>query len=445
MSKQKSAKLVSAIPANEPDQHLKKNVGAIHTTGSLTLLQRKLVNVLLFNAYENLLNRRTHKIPLKILCAMLGWDASNDIQTLKDALRALASTTVEFNLTEEGKETWCVMSMISFGEICGGMCTYRYDEDLAERLFDPAVYAMINLKIQRNFDAGQALNLYENCVRFKNVGSTGWWTLDFMRHVTGAESSYYDDFRRLNDRVIKPCIKHINDISDITIASELKREQRRVVSVRFDIRSKSQYKLSNQIDNLQSLPFPESADDYADLKKLPVFASLKQHGISERLAIAWIRDEGINRIEEIISYVESQDEQKKVKDSTAGYIRKLIENDAEVKISSYQSQQEIKAKAQTDQKKAEARHARLEELKSDFQRMTTAAAIKSLTDEQRLAHIQNYITGQVEGYATTYNAETGKFKDKIEQLKFDVWLRQLMTTEFDEKAFTVWLQTQQNK
>jgi hypothetical protein len=82
MSKQKSAKLVSAIPANEPDQQLKKNVGAIHTTGSLTLLQRKLVNVLLFNAYENLLNRRTHKIPLKILCAMLGWDASNDIQTV---------------------------------------------------------------------------------------------------------------------------------------------------------------------------------------------------------------------------------------------------------------------------------------------------------------------------------------------------------------------------
>jgi len=298
--------------------------------------------------------------------------------------------------------------MISFWEIRGGMCTYRYDE---------------------------------NCVRFKNVGSTGWWTLDFMRHVTGAESSYYDDFRRLNDRVIKPCVKQINEISDITIASELKREQRRVVSVRFDIRSKSQNELCLQKNNLPCLPFSESVDDYADLKKLPVFESLRQHGIGERLAIAWIRDEGINRVEEIIGYVESQDDQKKVKGSTAGYIRKLIEDNAEVKISSYQSQQETKAKTQTDQKKSEAHRARIEELKSDFQRMTTVSAIKSLTNEQRLAHVQNYIAGQSASHTTTYDAETGKFKDKVEQLKFDVWLRQLMATDFDENAFTVWLKT----
>ena len=48
---------------------VKKNVAAIHVSGKLTLLQRKLSNVLLLNAYDDLLakplapDRRTDALP----------------------------------------------------------------------------------------------------------------------------------------------------------------------------------------------------------------------------------------------------------------------------------------------------------------------------------------------------------------------------------------------
>jgi Initiator Replication protein len=121
------------VPVNtSPAETVRKHVGAIHTSGDLSLLERKTANVLLLNAYQHLVTRRTHKVPVPLLCAMLGYD-SNDIDLLKATLKKLATTSIEFNVMEDGKEAWQVMSMISFGEIKGGVCTYRYDEYLAER------------------------------------------------------------------------------------------------------------------------------------------------------------------------------------------------------------------------------------------------------------------------------------------------------------------------
>lgn len=102
-----------ALPAagSSLAETLKKHVGAIHTSGELSLLERKTSNTLLLNAYQKLIAQRTHKIAVPVLCAMLGYD-SNDIGKLKEVLRKLASTTIEFNVMEDGRESWKVMSML---------------------------------------------------------------------------------------------------------------------------------------------------------------------------------------------------------------------------------------------------------------------------------------------------------------------------------------------
>ena len=110
MTKKKS--LESQITAS--NENLRKHVAAIHTSGELSLLERKMANVFLLNAYDNLLTNRTHKINVKLLATMLGWDESNNTTRLKAALEALASTPVTFNEMKDGKESWKVMAMISF-------------------------------------------------------------------------------------------------------------------------------------------------------------------------------------------------------------------------------------------------------------------------------------------------------------------------------------------
>ena len=54
-------------------QSVKKNVAAIHVSGKLTLLQRKLSNVLLLNAYDTLVTRNKHQIDAQTLCMTVSY------------------------------------------------------------------------------------------------------------------------------------------------------------------------------------------------------------------------------------------------------------------------------------------------------------------------------------------------------------------------------------
>ena len=78
---------------------VKKHVAAIHVSGKLTLLQRKLSNVLLLNAYDTLISRTRHQIDARTLCLMIGYN-SNDIDTLKQSLKGLAETVAEWDMLD---------------------------------------------------------------------------------------------------------------------------------------------------------------------------------------------------------------------------------------------------------------------------------------------------------------------------------------------------------
>jgi hypothetical protein len=406
---------------------VKKHVAAVHTSGDLSLLERKTVNVLLLNAYDALL--KTHKLPLQHLCAMLGWDESNNVERLQDVLRKLASTPVEFNMMEDGKEVWRVMSMLSYGEIKGGMCTYRYDEFLAERLYDPEVYATINIGVQRRFDGGYALTLYENCVRYKRVGSTGWWDLGRFRKIIGATAPMYDEFKYLKRDVITKPVEEINKVSDIRLTPEFQKDGRKVSAVRFLITESPQ----------QSLLKPEAMDEHVELRQSETFKRLQEHGIGERLAMAWIlQDE--DRARAVVEYVEAKDKKKQVKGSTAGYIRKLIEDGADVGSTAYEAKKTEVEQASADQAQREARDARLHGLRDDFQRLRVTEAIKALSQEDRAAHAQQFMAEAGGGNTTSWGSEKADFTNPVERVKFSTWLRQKLAPAFDEAEFAVWLQ-----
>lgn len=325
-------------------ESVRKHVAAIHTSGELSLLARKMANVLLLNAYDDLLIKRTHTIPIKLLTHMLGWDESNNVENLKSALEQLASTAVTFDLMGDGKGSWAVVSMLAFGEIKNGICSYRYDEYLAERLYDPEVYATINIKIQRKLQRGYSLSLYENCLRYKNVGSTGWWEIGKFRRLLGVEGVYYDPFKVLNGKIIKPSVEEINksDSSEIYIEPEFQREQRKITSIRFLVKEHPQQTIVNN----------EKVDEYVEIRENSTYKHLREHGIGDKLAIAWVlQDE--KRASEVIAYVEEKDKKKKIKRSTGAYIKKLIEEGAEVGKSLYKTKKEEEEKTIQDQKQSE--------------------------------------------------------------------------------------------
>jgi len=427
--KMQKTKVINHLPKIREEQ-FRKHVAAIHTSGDLSLLERKMVNVLLLNAYDDLLFKRTHTLPVTHLKAMIGWEESYNITLLKKVLTKLATTPIEFNVMEDGRESWRVMSMISFGEIKGGVCTYRYDEYLAERLFDPEIYAMINLSVQRKFEAGYALTLYENCVRYKTVGSTGWWDLVRFRKLLGANAQVYEEFKYLKREVITKSIKEINRVSDITIEAEYKRTARKISQIRFLISDNQQ----------KSLFKPVIDDDHEKVKKSDTFKRLREHGIGERLAIAWILQDK-DKAQKVIEYVEEKDKKKLIKGTTAGYIRKLIEDDAEVGKSEYEIKKEQKEKDDQVREKRRKLADKKAELESEYKKNVISEQIKNLSLAKTAFYVQQYSIGEGKGRVNSFNPSTGIFSDSIERVSFTGWLRSqlLIEVKIEKEEFNQWL------
>jgi len=305
---------------------VKKHVGAIHISGKLSLLQRKLSNVLLLNAYDTLQTSQSHSIDAKTLAMIVGYN-SNDMDTLRASLKSLAETVAEWDmLDEDGKQEWGVSSLLSYAKLKGGVCEYAYSPVLAQKLHDPKIYALINVNIQRNFSSGHGLALYENCYRFVRTGSTGWWPLETFRKLMGVEgSSYYESFKHLNAKIIKPAVAEVNKTSDITIEPEFQKKGRAVSDIRFKIKENPQLAMFN-------------IDDNDGLRASKVYEALLGQGVSDRLARQWIAEHGDAYIAEKLSYVAG----RKAK-SSVGYLTAAIRDDYKVEEEAPPSAQAVAA------------------------------------------------------------------------------------------------------
>jgi hypothetical protein len=273
---------------------VKKHVAAIHVSGKLTLLQRKLSNVLLLNAYDTLTSQQVHMIDARTLSLMIGYN-SNDMDTLKQSLRGLAETVAEWDmLDDKGQQEWGVSSLLSYAKLKGGVCEYAYSPALASKLNDPKVFALINLNIQRRFTSGHALALYENCYRFVRTGSTGWWSLDLFRRLMGVEdSAYYAVYKQLNAKIIKPAVAEVNKTSNIVVTPEIRKRGRAVTDIRFKITENPQLAILD-------------LDDGEGVRKSDVYSQLLTLGVSDRLARQWIAQHGEDHVGDKITYVAGQ-------------------------------------------------------------------------------------------------------------------------------------------
>ena len=215
------------------------------------------------------------------------------------------------------------MALISYGDTKGGICTYRYDELLAERLYNPDTYATINIRVQRLFDSAYALALYENCLRFRKVGSTGWWPVSVYRKLVGAGSKIYDEFKYLKrDAILKP-VDEINRVSYIRLSPEFRRTGRKVSDIRF---------LVSEVPRQEAQPTCGSDD----IRESDLFKKLRAHGIGDRLAVAWIKQDEA-RARTAVEHTEAKARKGQVKGSTAGYLRTVFESGADLGQSAFEA------------------------------------------------------------------------------------------------------------
>jgi plasmid replication initiation protein len=242
------------ITKNDSDMFLRKHVGLIHCENKLTLIQRKICNILLFNALDRINDQDIHEIPIRQLCNLVGYN-SNDTKLIKESIKSLISIVLEWNLLEDSKFlnednysedaiTWNASSLLAGASIKSGVIQYSYSPQIKSVLSSLDIYGRINLFVQSKFNSAYSLVLYENCVRFKNINQTSWFTIELLRSLMGVSKEKYLSFKEFNRNVINIAVKEINKKSDICIQPNFKKSGRNIASVQFLISENQSYQPS---------------------------------------------------------------------------------------------------------------------------------------------------------------------------------------------------------
>lgn len=255
---------------------LKKHVSTIHSSNNMSLLQRKIANGLLYNAYNELQTKNEYQISLKELCALIGYD-SNDRKTIKKALIKLLSTVVEWNLVDrtsiDADGIWNASSIIADVSIKGSICSYSYSSKMKELLFHPTIYGRLNMVVQAKFQSSYGLALYENCIRYQNLEQTPWFELSVFRKLMGVDANKYLIFADFKRRVLDIATREVNMYSSINVQIELRRASQRVMAIRFLIKKNSESKSSQIVEN--------SLEDSWCSNKLKIDFGMSAHQIKE--------------------------------------------------------------------------------------------------------------------------------------------------------------------
>ena len=263
----------------ERDEFIKASP-AIQIQGDITHLQRRAWNVLLANAYDELPNREIHRVSIVELADKLGFNSRNQ-EHLKDMLKALTECLVEWNtLGKDKNQVWGVAALLASAEIEKGICTYAFAPHLRLKLYNPRVYAKLNLRLQNRFSDRHALILWELCFDYfdtaRDHGETPFIALEKFRELMGVADAKYPVFKTLNQCVIKPAVKEINALTNFFVEVEQKRKGRKIAFLKF------------KISRLREILSVEATQEslFSDLEDLPGVANvLIQAGVARREAL----------------------------------------------------------------------------------------------------------------------------------------------------------------
>lgn len=245
-------------------RELKKHAATIHCSNTLSLLQRKITNALLYHAYKELMLKDEHEITVKQLCRLIGYQGNNHA-AIKEALKGLISTIIEWNLIDDktGNENWTASSIIASVSLEGPLCYYAYSPRMKQLLHSPSMFGKIDLVIQSKFRSSYGLALYENCIRYRGLPHTKWFDMELFKKLMGVPVGKYDVFRDFKRRVLDKAIDEVNMYSDLIITSEFVKEGRRVAKVRFKLKDRAKRtRLGNKVPRLQE----EADSDTEELK-----------------------------------------------------------------------------------------------------------------------------------------------------------------------------------
>ena len=233
------------------------------------------------------------------------------------------ATIVEFNILWKDKESWSGTTLLSSVEFEEWKCIYSFSPVLRKKLYQPNIYAKLELSVMKLFSSKYSLALYELFIDYVKIWQTPIISLSDFKKLMGIEEFQYTEFKRLSLRVIKPALKEVNELISFVVSVEYKRENRKVVALKFYFKEIIKTKQDVQNDKVLK--------NYALRDKL-----INEFWLSLRQAQNIIKFYPVPYIKESLEIIKHKISQKVVKNIPA-YTIAVLKNDYTV-ISNKQEQ-----------------------------------------------------------------------------------------------------------
>lgn len=231
-----------AMPLRKPVNTL----AIVPKSQRITSLGRKSYNVLLFEAQSQGLDKDVFSAPLDRIIRGVDFD-SNDQELIKKHLRAMVSTTVEWQSPTTGEGTsWNVSGLLAharLSKVRGQVWVeWSYAVNLKQELLQPTVFARLSLEIISQLRSHAGIALYEICSRYKDIGRTSRQAWQWWRPVLSGrpenEKTAKLEYRIFKRDTLKPAIAEVCAITDIDVELVEHKAGRFVDELQFLIRPK---------------------------------------------------------------------------------------------------------------------------------------------------------------------------------------------------------------
>ena len=240
--------------AGKPEPVLRKPVNTlaiVPKSHKITSLGRKSYNVLLHEAQEQGLDKDVFQAPLERIIRGVDFD-SNDQALIKKHLRAMVSTTVEWQSPTTGEgSSWNVSGLLAHAKLSklrGQVWVeWSYAVNLKQELLEPTVFARLSLEIISQLRSHAGIALYEICSRYKDIGRTSRQAWSWWRPVLSGrpetEKTARLEYRIFKRDTLKPAIAEVNAVTDLEIELVEHKAGRFIDELQFLIRRKPQANL----------------------------------------------------------------------------------------------------------------------------------------------------------------------------------------------------------
>ena len=299
---------------NEIKMVLKKPVQAlvmIPKVGKLTVIARKLYNVLLHSALQEIAEFKNlgKVLPATHLFSAHLHDLLDPIETGSSNLRALAkihlkemvSTQVEWDCPEAKKGgIWGISNLLSEAnlkyklgvdsKVAPLIAEWSFPPSILRALENPEMYAQLNIIQIAKLTSYETLVLYEICTRYRtnfdgltNKNDPDWWVraLSNKQPTIDPKTSVVKmrPWAKFKDDKIKSAIAEINSKTDLNIEMIEERTGKKITAVQFKVTRKE----SDAIDQISTVKLsPDIAEQAARLDlSLDKVLELLKNGLSE--------------------------------------------------------------------------------------------------------------------------------------------------------------------